>query len=563
MYVFRLIGWRFWQSRLWRCLTAAFFILWLVLALLTTPFDRSDTLSALGLALRLGTVFPAFFALLSYEVFSDLRLSGLWECVRATTGLGRVYAAQTAVLLLLAAAAAVWFALFPSASAFYGGMPLTAELFCHILLAAFRDVFLTGVLGIALGLLASLWLRRITGYLVIALFILLTGPFGASLLQLPFYGTGEDVSFLYTLFLLGPQGLNWRMNYHYGCPLQPYRFAQIALWLGVFLLPVFLRLGQIVQRRRALYRVAAGVSAALIAVGAVGLLLPASRYDMSDTANSSLRADATYYRQNAPEREETAAFTVESYALSLRVRERLHAEAVLTLSGQPAQGEDWVFTLYHGFAVDAVADGAGRALPFVRAGDKLTVSNFDPAASGGQLCVHYTGFHPKFTSNSQGICLPGYIAYYPLPGSRCLFDRTARQTVPALLDRPAAFTVRVDSPRRVYCSLDEQEDGSFSGVSDGVTLLAGFVAETEIGGVSVIYPYTDTDQCRPYTLECDVRDLLRARKAAGDTAPLKKLLLMPYINNGAAERVVRYTDHISSIQLRTLAETLYGGEGEP
>ena len=81
--------------------------------------------------------------------------------------------------------------------------------------------------------------------------------------------------------------------------------------------------------------------------------------------------------------------------------------------------------------------------------------------------------------------------------------------------------------------------------------------------MSVIYPYTDTDQCRPYTLECDVRDLLRARKAAGDTAPLKKLLLMPYINNGAAERVVRYTDHISSIQLRTLAETLYGGEGEP
>ena len=558
MYVFRLIGRRFRRSRLWCGLTAAFFVLWFVMVWLTMPFDRSDTLSALGMELRLNSVFLILFSLLSYEVFFDLRASRLEECVRATTGIGSVYAAETAVLLLLNVGVTVYFSLFPLGLALCSGMPFTAELAGYIGLAALRDVFLMGALGIWLGLFAALWLNRMTGYLVIFLFILLTGPLGEMILSLPFGGTGRAPSWLYTLFLLSAQGLNWRMNYHYGYSLLPYRFAQIALWLGAFGLPIFLRFGQIAHRRGSVYRLLAILSAGMTVLGAVGMVQPGSRFEMSYAKNSSLNADENYYRTHAAAKEEAADFTVESYDLSLRVTDQLYADAVLTLSDSSAADDRRVFTLYHGFTVESVTDGTGKALPFDRKGDLLTVSGFGSAV--GTLTLRYAGYHPRYYSNRQGICLPGYIAYYPLPGSRCLFDGG---TVPVLPDKPAMFTVRVDSPKPVFCHLRRQEDGSFSGVSDGVTLLSGFVSETEIGGVTVIYPYLDSDQCRPEALKSETLDFLRARRAAGDTRPLNTIMIMPYINNTAAERTVRYADYISGIQIRTLADTLYAdGEGE-
>ena len=370
---------RFRRSRLWCGLTAAFFVLWFVMVWLTMPFDRSDTLSALGMELRLNSVFLIFFSLLSYEVFFDLRASRLEECVRATTGIGSVYAAETAVLLLLNVGVTVYFSLFPLGLALCSGMPFTAELAGYIGLAALRDVFLMGVLGIWLGLFAALWLKRMTGYLVIFLFILLTGPLGEMILSLPFGGTGRAPSWLYTLFLLSAQGLNWRMNYHYGYSLLPYRFAQIALWLGAFGLPIFLRFGQIAHRRGSVYRLLAILSAGMMVLGAVGMVQPGSRFEMSYAKDSSLNADENYYRTHAAAKEEAADFTVESYDLSLRVTDQLYADAVLTLSDSSAADDRRVFTLYHGFTVESVTDGTGKALPFDRKGDLLTVSGFGSA----------------------------------------------------------------------------------------------------------------------------------------------------------------------------------------
>ena len=143
--------------------------------------------------------------------------------------------------------------------------------------------------------------------------------------------------------------------------------------------------------------------------------------DCGVSGQDALTADDVYYQRNdcmdmSQYRE--ADFRVKSYGFDLTVRRELKAEVTVELDGSGLQ--EYYFTLYHGYRLENVRTALGTGLPFEQKGDHIRVS----APEGEQvtaLTFTYEGSGKRHYSTEQGIFLPGYFAYYPMPGWRQVY----------------------------------------------------------------------------------------------------------------------------------------------
>lgn len=337
----------------------------------------------------------------------------------------------------------------------------------HIFSVLFLYVFLGGIIPILLGVFFAQKTKRIVSYALMALIIFLVSstsdfiPGGLS--QVTKINFWEAKYFL--AYIL-PNDLEWYINHDYGMYAEIYRWNLIIFWISLLSF-LFFKLCQI--KKTALKAVLLSLTLLISTFNLVGYFYGGSHIEKGAQLDSISMSDYLFYTENE-QKNQDPDFEVTSYDMDLSIYRQLDAEVSMTLSDTGL--EYYNFTLYHGYNVLKITDIEGNALKYNREGDYVTV------IGNGNLQlinIKYSGYSPILYSNYQACSLPGFFAYYPIPG---FYKSTGDYTTynPIEIKSETEFNIRVDSARQFYSNLDEvkNEKNCFVGVTSYPTLFSGF-----------------------------------------------------------------------------------------
>lgn len=337
----------------------------------------------------------------------------------------------------------------------------------HIFSVLFLYVFLGGIIPILLGVFFAQKTKRIVSYALMALIIFLVSstsdfiPGGLS--QVTKINFWEAKYFL--AYIL-PNDLEWYINHDYGMYAEIYRWNLIIFWISLLSF-LFFKLCQI--KKTALKAVLLSLTLLISTFNLVGYFYGGSHIEKGAQLDSISMSDYLFYTENE-QKNQDPDFEVTSYDMDLSIYRQLDAEVSMTLSDTGL--EYYNFTLYHGYNVLKITDIEGNALKYNRKGDYVTV------IGNGNLQlinIKYSGYSPILYSNYQACSLPGFFAYYPIPG---FYKITGDYTTynPIEIKSETEFNIRVDSARQFYSNLDEvkNEKNCFVGVTSYPTLFSGF-----------------------------------------------------------------------------------------
>ena len=337
----------------------------------------------------------------------------------------------------------------------------------HIFSVLFLYVFLGGIIPILLGVFFAQKTKRIVSYALMALIIFLVSstsdfiPGGLS--QVTKINFWEAKYFL--AYIL-PNDLEWYINHDYGMYAEIYRWNLIIFWISLLSF-LFFKLCQI--KKTALKAVLLSLTLLISTFNLVGYFYGGSHIEKGAQLDSISMSDYLFYTENE-QKNQDPDFEVTSYDMDLSIYRQLDAEVSMTLSDTGL--EYYNFTLYHGYNVLKITDIEGNALKYNREGDYVTV------IGNGNLQlinIKYSGYSPILYSNYQACSLPGFFAYYPIPG---FYKITGDYTTynPIEIKSETEFNIRVDSARQFSSNLDEvqNEKNCFVGVTSYPTLFSGF-----------------------------------------------------------------------------------------
>ena len=337
----------------------------------------------------------------------------------------------------------------------------------HIFSVLFLYVFLGGIIPILLGVFFAQKTKRIVSYALMALIIFLVSstsdfiPGGLS--QVTKINFWEAKYFL--AYIL-PNDLEWYINHDYGMYAEIYRWNLIIFWISLLSF-LFFKLFQL--NKTALKAVLLSLTLLISTFNLVGYFYGGSHIEKGAQLDSISMSDYLFYTENE-QKNQDPDFEVTSYDMDLSIYRQLDAEVSMTLSDTGL--EYYNFTLYHGYNVLKITDIEGNALKYNREGDYVTV------IGNGNLQlinIKYSGYSPILYSNYQACSLPGFFAYYPIPGfHKITGDYTTYN--PIEIKSGTEFNIRVDSARQFYSNLDEvkNEKNCFVGVTSYPTLFSGF-----------------------------------------------------------------------------------------
>lgn len=337
----------------------------------------------------------------------------------------------------------------------------------HIFSVLFLYVFLGGIIPILLGVFFAQKTKRIVSYALMALIIFLVSSTSDFILG----GLSQvtKINFWeakYFLAYILPNDLEWYINHDYGMYAEIYRWNLIIFWISLLSF-LFFKLCQI--KKTTLKAVLLSLTLLISTFNLVGYFYGGSHIEKGAQLDSISMSDYLFYTENE-QKNQDPDFEVTSYDMDLSIYRQLDAEVSMTLSDTGL--EYYNFTLYHGYNVLKITDIEGNALKYNREGDYVTV------IGNGNLQlinIKYSGYSPILYSNYQACSLPGFFAYYPIPG---FYKITGDYTTynPIEIKSETEFNIRVDSARQFYSNLDEvkNEKNCFVGVTSYPTLFSGF-----------------------------------------------------------------------------------------
>lgn len=337
----------------------------------------------------------------------------------------------------------------------------------HIFSVLFLYVFLGGIIPILLGVFFAQKTKRIVSYALMALIIFLVSstsdfiPGGLSQVTKINFWKAK-----YFLAYILPNDLEWYINHDYGMYAEIHRWNLIIFWISLLSF-LFFKLCQI--KKTALKAVLLSLTLLISTINLVGYFYGGSHIEKGAQLDSISMSDYLFYTENE-QKNQDPDFEVTSYDMDLSIYRQLDAEVSMTLSDTGL--EYYNFTLYHGYNVLKITDIEGNTLKYNREGDYVTV------IGNGNLQlinIKYSGYSPILYSNYQACSLPGFFAYYPIPG---FYKITGDYTTynPIEIKSETEFNIRVDSARQFYSNLDEvkNEKNYFVGVTSYPTLFSGF-----------------------------------------------------------------------------------------
>lgn len=507
----------------------------------SVALNVNDALPYLEICLKLSIFCMVYFMFVSYEFFYKLKSSNLQECVDATdNGSKMLYGNQFIVMLGLNLIITLTFMIYNTVTYFILDINHT-EYLIHIILNIFVNIFLISLVGIVLGMCVALVFKRLKAYLLLTLFALLTSSIFESIAFTVFNTTGHNIYSVFEFFNLYSPALNWTPNSNFGFSLLPYRVELLLFWIFAFLTIVLLKLS---RNNKTSMKYLAAFSAILCFMNIALYFQPSSKLMMSNNPSACLTNDVLYYF-NTEQKEEEADFEITKYDLDIEVTNLLSVKAKLTLND--GNLPDYKFTLYRGYKVLKAVDKNNMILKFHQNGDYIDIENNNSDLS--EIVLTYTGYSPKFYSNSQGICLPGYFPYYPHSGYRKIFDIDGQGFEKVLLTKPTYFHVNIKANKKIYSNLEKDENSSYAGKCNGITFMSGFLDRTTASGIEVIYPYLNNFEFTPEKIDAYIKTFLQSKN---DTQTIKKIFILPNLNLSNYERTVLYSDYMTVQQLITL-----------
>ncbi len=429
--------------------------------------------SFLTLSLKVGILFVVYFLFAGYELGSCLQRAGGRECIAAVRGAElRLLGAHILTLLLPLGIWSLSVFLWQAAACFLrqvGYPPFIGHCFRAVLLYCFFPGMIAALIGVCLS-----GKNRPAAYGLMILFTLLFSPFAAKL----FSGadiSGVSVMIVMDWFALSVPNATWIADGIYGISMEMCRWVLAAFWivaLAALLLWKHRKAGKGIRFAALIFTLAAVVCGGRFAARGGDYLL-----QKDNRPDGILRSESGYRRANAAGEEEEADFSVAAYKLEFKMKDCLSATAVLRL--EESDRTEYAFTLYHGLKVSSVEDENGNALTWSRDGDFLDIETDGSVQS---LKIRYSGKTWKYYANRQGIALPGYLPYYPVPGHLLLWDYSRSSMVVHTDFHPSEFEVTVDSGLEVISNLPKTGRNRFSGRAQAVSLYGGMIAEEEKNG---------------------------------------------------------------------------------
>lgn len=448
--------------------------------------DESGLAFGLRFSLDLCPYIFVFFLFYAYEACQSIGNGGLNETLRARKdALLRLYGTHFLILTGLSVVVYALFLGFTLYSCYRAGATLAIpipSLPAYITLVLFLYVFLPALTASAMGMVLSALLRRLGAYMAMLLLtaLVIASDFEgvAGLLAMAF---GDKVSAVLDLFSLLPTGTQSRPVPQASVSVLPDRFFTPILLLSVFFLLLGLKL--YFGRKTMRSAVLSAVSVLLCVTAAIQLALPASRINYNkDHPQGTKLSDAVNVGK---EEVQPADFYVDGYDMQLKIGRELQAQVTVTLDNHDAAVR-W-FTLWHGYSILAVTDEHGTPLAFSQEGNYFSVTNVQ---GNSKITVQYRGHSNRFFANRQAVFLAGYFPYYPMPGKRALTNSINQYSfLNNTLGYATRFRVQVQGNQKMFSNIARVDDMTFEGEAQSVTLMAGFMAETTVLGVHLIYPY--------------------------------------------------------------------------
>jgi len=374
--------------------------------------------------------------------------------------------------------------------------------------------------AILLGRVISFAATKIKGYFLLYLIYFTFGTVIVALLN-SLSLIAEWTYPLANLFAIYKKYYNNSTNYYYIYSIEPINIYRISFWIFLMLLLLsFQNKKQRAWLKRGLCLFGTALSLFLF------LLPDASvNYDISSSINDVFYNNSSPFYHNDTVNIPEPNFKVLDYTINFNIYRTLDAD--VTVKVDNPQLDTYDFTLNYKYKIRKITNQNGTSLDYTRDGDYVTIY-LPKGETAEQLNFSYVALSAtKFYSTSQGIFLPGYHAYYPMPGKHptVVFKNEDYHRNISGLGYKTSFHGKINTKVPLYSNLDIKEDGSFSGETSAFTLLGShFATEHKVGGCRIICPSFDY-------FESDIEEmatLIETYKGTKHALDNKIIFIAPY-----------------------------------
>lgn len=488
----------------------------------------------LMILLSTGVLFFTAFVFFSYIYFTRARRDSLEECVsQMPNGLLKLRFSQ--IIVMMCVVFALTLPLFIEMIVFYFAFGISNLPFlAYMIKLIFVFFLLSGIAGAFVGSCISLIKNSFLPYLVMLIMVLLNFDFAGSFFSDIYRSVGVDLSKLGLLFRTTSMGTMYTPNTYAGASVQGYQIASILFLIFVSCLILFCLSTKGKDAKRIGIATVCGICTA---TSVAFVLMPASTMTIIPQGKDDEHA---YYSRVEKQEDIEPDFEVTQYDMDLKIGRLLSANVTMTVNKTDLP--KYTMTLYHGYKVSKVTDENKNSLEFTQDVDKLTIQN---PGKINKINIKYKGYCNGFYSNTQAVNLPASFPYYPHPGYKNIFGNNNTSFYSQyILENPAQFNVKVaKSGKEVFSNLDG-ENGSFSGKSDGVTLVSAFLGTLDVDGKEVVYPILDNAMKKD--------EIKKNVSTYGDFIDnydqIKKIIIIPAPRNYSnRQNAYTYSDHLIAV----------------
>ncbi|MBC3514874.1 hypothetical protein H8K20_00510 [Neobittarella massiliensis] len=421
---------------------------------------------------------------ISYAYLSKIKVDAAEEVLKVESkGLVKHVAAQLVVLVTLLFIIYINCCLYAFCCTYFENA-LNTAIWIHILKVYFLDIFLIGLLGLSFGFLIALYCNRWNTYIVMLLVTIFFSPYIQTFLSSI---SSERLNLVRWAdifhIMIERTDMGGNIDYLYGIPNEMQRYNRILFWIGMVLLLCLLKF---IKRKSKTSATAFLLLFTFVSVQGVGYIKGGNiqyfgydnqRFFYNDEISTdSLYSENVFLNNNK--------FSVTDYTLKLNVGRQLSADVTVSLApDRPIK--NYVFVLYHGYAIKNIYDQDGKTVRYQRKGDYIEIENEGMQISN--IRFTYTGGSEQFYSNYQGIRLLGFFPYYPIPQHE--ITRVRNQW---MLTNSTTFKnydlVLKHNTAEVVTNLGEVSEGHYQGYSDSLTIIGGLIQKQHIEGIDTDRP---------------------------------------------------------------------------
>lgn len=431
---------------------------------------QSSVLEFVTSSLQFALVCFVFFLFSSYEMTSKLKRTNTLEHLLTKKGeLRRIYLSQFVVLLIPALIICVN-VLFWHINAYRLYEVLSSRVLFHSLLSVVLYYLLPECIAILTGM-ALANNKRAVAYSIIIFVTIMVSPIPLRLFSDQTIGS-FSLSSILDWFHLSVPNADWVSDSVYGIPMEFARWILCLFWVFLLLLIIAYNIRKNLQGNR--IAVLGFLCLAVLILGARFVYRHNDSIIYKDNRRDGLHNElSAYYADKELPEEEPASFSIEAYKIEICVKNNLKAKVSISIGNRETH-DPLRFTLHHGLIIEEICDADGNNLEYNRNIDYLTIDTEER-----EIVISYSGKMGKYYSNYQAAFLPGYSAFYPIPGVHHLWQNETASIKPVQVDSQTHFDVEVTSGQTFFSNLRSVSANSFTGKSNSVGLFSGLLTLTE------------------------------------------------------------------------------------